>query len=58
MKKLKLDLDRLAVEGFEAEPARAERDGTVQGHMTGLDTCYPCTDWDSCGGTCGGSCWC
>src|SRR5215212_1876708 len=32
MKKLKLDLDRLVVESFEAEPARADREGTVQGH--------------------------
>ena len=58
MKKLKLDLDELVVEGFEAEPARAERAGTVQANASGLETCYPCTDWISCGGTCPGSCWC
>jgi hypothetical protein len=58
MKKLKLDLDRLVVEGFEAEPARVDREGTVQAHQSGLWTCYPCTDWQSCGGSCEASCWC
>ncbi|HEY0035623.1 MAG TPA: hypothetical protein VGB66_02985 [Longimicrobium sp.] len=61
MKKLQLDLDRLVVESFEAEPVRADRKGTVRGHeQTGLPSCrYPCTDWDSCGGTCDyGSCAC
>jgi hypothetical protein len=52
MMKLKLDLDRLVVESFEAEPAQADRKGTVRGHQTGHETCQPCTDWDTCGGTC------
>ena len=59
MKKLKLDPDRLEVESFEARPERADREGTVQGYRSSwIGTCYPCTDWDSCGGTCPGSCWC
>jgi hypothetical protein len=52
MKTLKLDLEGLKVESFEAEAARAERTGTVRANQTGVDTCYPCTDWDTCGGTC------
>lgn len=60
MKKLKLDLDCLMVESFDAEPMRADREGTVRGHeQSGLWSCYPCTDWISCGGTCDyASCWC
>jgi hypothetical protein len=58
MKKLKLDLDRLEVESFGSEPARGEREGAVQAHQSGLETCYPCTDWDSCLGSCQASCWC
>lgn len=58
MKKLQLDPDRLSVESFDAEPARAGREGTVQGYLSGVETCYPCTDWISCGGTCDASCWC
>jgi len=53
MKKLELDLDRLVVESFEAEPAQADREGTVRGHQSGIPSCrYPCTDWDSCPATC------
>ena len=52
MKKLELDLDRLVVESFEAEPVRGDRKGTVRGNQTGWPSCqYPCTDWDSCPGT-------
>jgi hypothetical protein len=53
---LELDLDRMVVESFEAEPVRANREGTVRGHQqTGVETCYPCypcTDWISCPATC------
>jgi hypothetical protein len=53
MKKLQLDLDRLVVESFDAEPVRADRKGTVRGQEWTWESCrYPCTDWDSCGGTC------
>ena len=52
MKKVKLDLDRLVVESFDAEPVRKDR-GTVRGHESGWPfTCYPCSDWDSCPATC------
>jgi len=52
MKKLKLDLDRLMVESFEAVRARVAGEGTVQAHQSGMQTCRPCTDWDTCGGSC------
>lgn len=58
MKKLRLDLDRLEVESFGPEPARMDREGTVQAQQSGVDTCYPCTDWDSCPRSCDASCWC
>ena len=52
MEKLKVDLDHLVVASFETEPPRAGREGTVRGYHTGVETCQPCTDWDTCGGTC------
>jgi hypothetical protein len=53
MKKLQLDLDRLVVESFDAESVRADRKGTVRGQEVTWQSCpYPCTDLDSCGGTC------
>lgn len=50
MKKLRLDLDHLAVESFDTSARRATGRGTVRGHtaLTGYLTCQ--------GATCVGSC--
>ena len=52
MRKLKLDLDVLAVESFAMDAAR-EKPGTVRGHDSdsGHQTCA-----DSCDGVCGSYC--
>ena len=53
MKKLKLDVERLVVESFEAERAGSDGEGTVRAYQSGMQTCRaPCTDWDTCGGSC------
>lgn len=57
MKKVRLDLDRLVVESFEAAPSLADRHGTVRGY-TGPGSCFPCTDWESCPESCDESCRC
>ena len=53
MRKLKLDLEKLAVESFEMGVEEVER-GTVHARDTLPDTgCNPwCTRYDSCGSTC------
>lgn len=58
MKKIRLELDRLEVESFEAEPDRGRGRGTVRGNMpwTELVTRCQCTDWETCVESCGGSC--
>ena len=55
MKKLKLELDALRVESFDAGRARAPR-GTVRGH-SGEFSCRACETiiLVSCGGTCDSS---
>jgi hypothetical protein len=50
MRKLKLDLDSLAVEAFDTAPADAS-DGTVIGHGPTVASC-----WISCNGTCPAPC--
>ena len=58
MRKLKLDLEELAVESFPTDTVAQER-GTVQGHgqtdggTTCWATCIGDTCWDSCGADCG-----
>ncbi|HEX5871680.1 MAG TPA: pinensin family lanthipeptide [Longimicrobium sp.] len=56
MRKLKLDLDHLAVESFETNAADGAQRGTVRGfnptcENSCLDTCYY-----TCGGSCAGTC--
>ncbi len=56
MRKLKLDIDQLAVESFEPSTA-PKGEGTVVGHNTGAlgYTCNGCaTNRDVCGGDYGG----
>jgi hypothetical protein len=62
MKRLKLDVDELLVESFEANAPAGER-GTVHGNAKatygcteGWDTCY--TQGDSCQATCIGATGC
>ncbi|HEX8242829.1 MAG TPA: hypothetical protein VF541_05025 [Longimicrobium sp.] len=45
MNKLKLDLDALQVDSFEAEAGDAERPGTVHGRQV--------TRWNTCNQSCG-----
>jgi hypothetical protein len=54
MRKLKLDLDQLAVDSFDTQTP-PEREGTVFGEQC---TCYTCTcpGCPSCGATCGMTC--
>ncbi|HET7232962.1 MAG TPA: hypothetical protein VFJ16_23335 [Longimicrobium sp.] len=51
--KMKLDLDGLNVETFEAEAQEAARRGTVRGNeeMVSIDTCYDytCRGYGTCG---------
>ncbi len=63
MKKLRLDLEGLAVESFDTEPASGDR-GTVRGHAEYTVFCATpeCTgpngtscNWSACH-TCAGSC--
>jgi hypothetical protein len=60
MKKLSLDLDRLAVESFDTAAGVKTERGTVQGHLatdwhcTNLSGCC-FTDWESCYGGCSDS---
>jgi hypothetical protein len=51
MRKLKLDVDRLAVESFEAEPAEIEGRGTVRAHAPTNIHAHTC---DPLVGTCFG----
>jgi hypothetical protein len=56
MKKLRLDVDRLAIEPFEVEPAPAEAGGTVEGNDFSGPGCptsiqYSCGYPRTCGGT-------
>lgn len=69
MRKLKLDLDNLAVESFQTADGDAAARGTVHGEANG-QTAFggPCPVWtakvsceiactyDSCAGTCANSC--
>jgi len=57
MGKLKLDLDDLHVESFQAQPEKVERRGTVEGREFTVG-CYSylfgtCPVDLTCGGTCG-----
>lgn len=59
MRKLKLDVDKVAVETFTPESAPDTRGGTVHAHnhTKGHDTCYfscpvGCTAQVSCGSPC------
>lgn len=59
-RKMKLQLDELAVEAFETTAAKKEARGTVRGHEGSLipGACsneYTC--FGSCPDTCGYSCW-
>ncbi len=61
MRKLKLDLEELAVESFATTPESRGEGGTVfgQNHCTCYTqcTCPGCPTCDaSCNGTCGGTC--
>ena len=66
MKKLRLDLDTLAVNTFETAKAPEKSRGTVRGHFTTACTDQFACTWpncgggsmaiDSCGATCGGPC--
>ena len=67
MKKLRLEIEELAVESFDVAAAR-EPEGTVLAHGNTFDGGQTCdggnTCWDSCDGVCGtyycitdGSCW-
>jgi hypothetical protein len=57
MRKVRLDLDALAVESFETDGGTTKRKGTVHGHAPTLDLGETCnggnTCWDSCDGVCG-----
>ncbi len=62
MKKLRLDLEKLAVNSFATEKGPAKRFGTVRGYATTVCTeQFACT-WPDCGGgsmladSCGASC--
>ena len=59
MKKLRLDLDDLAVESFDTTQAQREK-GTVFGEQCTCQTACTCpgcpTCYDSCNGTCGDTC--
>lgn len=62
--KLKLRIEELALDSFEAAPAAEEARGTVHANRSDPNTCYPviCAsgEWtclDSCQDTCGLSCW-
>jgi hypothetical protein len=61
--KLKLRIEELAVDSFQAAPATAQGRGTVRAHASDPNTCYPMicysghwTCIDSCQDTCGLSC--
>ena len=58
MKKVRLDLEALAVETFEAQPdAAAPKRGTVEGYGYSDDGAeYTCWESCTCGWTCGGTC--
>jgi hypothetical protein len=61
--KLKLRIEELAVDSFQAAPAPAEARGTVRANASDPNSCYPAvcysgvwTCLDSCQETCGMSC--
>jgi hypothetical protein len=62
--KLKLNIEQLSVDSFEAAPAAAEAQGTVRANASDPQTCYPVLCYSgaesclgSCDPTCGMSCW-
>jgi len=69
MRKLKLDLDRLSVESFDANGSEGAQRGTVEAHSivcnSFIDTCGTCDPscascvscYNSCNNTCGNSCY-
>jgi hypothetical protein len=73
MKKLRLDIEQLAVESFDVTTDVVRARGTVRGQLTSpasclatdcnqntcAATCMTCPDtcWDSCGETCYNSCY-
>ena len=62
MGKLKLDLDDLHVESFQAQPEKVERRGTVEGREFTFGcsffgrTCDTCAGQFTCGASCEGTC--
>lgn len=56
MKKISLDLDRLAVESFATTDPEAPPRGTVQGHWSQPGTCDAVVGTCQYGGTCGPGC--
>jgi len=70
MKKIRLDLDQLAVDSFPTTRGGASGMGTVRGHVTGPDpislpptegaACNPqsqyCGTYDTCQASCNGTC--
>ena len=67
--KLRLRIEDLAVDSFQAAPERAGGRGTVRGNASDPNTCYPvicysgepsclgtCPPEETCGLSCGGTC--
>lgn len=51
MRKVKLDVETLAVQSFETEAEARER-GTVHAHSARLESCGSCTQDYTCPATC------
>lgn len=52
MKKLKLDVETLLVEGFATVAPEVRMEGTVEGHLATLRCTNLCTEIGSCGHVC------
>ncbi|HEX6746555.1 MAG TPA: hypothetical protein VF092_04610 [Longimicrobium sp.] len=56
MRKMRLDLEKLNVETFEADAAEKAPRGTVHGHYSQRGTCDAYVGTCQVGGTCGNGC--
>ena len=56
MRKMRLDLEKLNVETFEADAAEKSLRGTVHGHYSQRGTCDGFVGTCQYGGTCGAGC--
>lgn len=67
--KLRLRIEDLAVDSFQAAPGRSDARGTIRGNGSDPNTCYPvicasgeasclgtCPPEETCGLSCGGTC--